>query len=765
IMENFLKGSSPFQRKVARVTDLIVGYADILPDPFDIEAVLVGLLGVSPRFQGQGYGKALLLDATEFAISLNKTRITLGTWGGNLKGMPLYKRQGYNWLPGTDVFMENYMPGIVSCPFFQEFFSRFEWYASFRRQIVQKPDDMTINGMNVYEYHFVGDEENELRVWIDREGKGIHAFHWKKNGRDHSIKFQLSTHEAYLGYGTVPWKLIVKNDLTKALEIGLEVETTKGVIASVLPESIVIPSSSSQTLQGTVRATTKAQETDRNRYRHIKTKTRLKTTFLINNRSLTMTCGLLSRKPVSLQLFPTYSSLRPNRSNELLVSVQNNTKETLKISLMSTLALANGQRREFPSRKIQLNSKSHELVAFDIDLNDMSTSQVAQLQADLGIQTEETTSKLPVVSIPVAIVGETGVVGYRLDEDTLVLENSILQLLIRGRAPYGIQFIRNKIEQITLGPLFSMWGDDIGLPFQGFLNEFSSKEYDSEIKAEPHHFAQVCLTAGCEKKSGLKFTRFITLSAGSAVFSLHYEFHNPTDQLIKDIAFALHFVGWISPIWDGSLFLPLKDGLRVHKQMEWISSRELPSTPEDFTEPWMAIESQKRWVIGTIWDERYTTKILGWRAGLPKLEVSVPDLPPHATHLTSKAMLYVGPGSWNTVRRLWLEHYCSRTHGRDSYLEKHLPIAIPTLNLNLYSVDQPQNLPWPVFPPEEESKANIFLENISKNPISGTLIATPNFGDASAKIKEWEIDGVKTDVWTGELPLRLPDKGIFEIDV
>ncbi|MFW9853208.1 MAG: GNAT family N-acetyltransferase [Candidatus Thorarchaeota archaeon] len=63
----------------------------------------VGILGVDPEYQGQKYGKALLLRATEFAMEKNARFIGLHTWGGNLKALPLYKRQGYKWRPGTSV--------------------------------------------------------------------------------------------------------------------------------------------------------------------------------------------------------------------------------------------------------------------------------------------------------------------------------------------------------------------------------------------------------------------------------------------------------------------------------------------------------------------------------------------------------------------------------------------------------------------------------------------------------------------------------------
>ncbi|TET10572.1 MAG: GNAT family N-acetyltransferase, partial [Candidatus Thorarchaeota archaeon] len=98
---------------VAHSDDKIVGECNICEASLDKEAAYVGLLGVNPLYQGKGFGKALLIEAAKTAAEAGKRRIDLHTWGGNLKAVPLYKRTGYNWVPGTRVLMESHIPGII----------------------------------------------------------------------------------------------------------------------------------------------------------------------------------------------------------------------------------------------------------------------------------------------------------------------------------------------------------------------------------------------------------------------------------------------------------------------------------------------------------------------------------------------------------------------------------------------------------------------------------------------------------------------------
>ncbi len=162
-----LEKTSPLSRFVAIADGKIVGHCDVINHFNEEDTVYVGLLGVDPEYQGKKIGKTLLIQATMRALELEKEVITLHTWGGNLKAMPLYKKTGYFWAPESSVYMENYLPGILRRKLFQSFTKKFGWYETFKRSLDLVPDVELIEEMSVYNYYFEADENNSLKLIVD----------------------------------------------------------------------------------------------------------------------------------------------------------------------------------------------------------------------------------------------------------------------------------------------------------------------------------------------------------------------------------------------------------------------------------------------------------------------------------------------------------------------------------------------------------------------------------------------------------------------
>ncbi|MFX1416894.1 MAG: GNAT family N-acetyltransferase, partial [Promethearchaeota archaeon] len=83
------KKRKTFRVLVAYSDDNIIGTCDIAESMMDKNAAYVGVLGVNPAYQGQGFGKALLIEGTNTSAEVGCRRLDLHTWGGNLKAMPL----------------------------------------------------------------------------------------------------------------------------------------------------------------------------------------------------------------------------------------------------------------------------------------------------------------------------------------------------------------------------------------------------------------------------------------------------------------------------------------------------------------------------------------------------------------------------------------------------------------------------------------------------------------------------------------------------
>ncbi|MBL7200209.1 MAG: GNAT family N-acetyltransferase [Anaerolineae bacterium] len=148
--------------------DRIVGYCSFNELPEEKNAGYVAVLNVHPAYQGKSLGRRLLQHCLERCSKLGFHLLTLGTWSGNLKSVPLYKKTGFYWVPDTSAWMLNYIPSILNLRCAQPFFSRHDWYQSFVRELKQAEDDERWEGMKVFTYRWEGDGE-ALTVWADRE--------------------------------------------------------------------------------------------------------------------------------------------------------------------------------------------------------------------------------------------------------------------------------------------------------------------------------------------------------------------------------------------------------------------------------------------------------------------------------------------------------------------------------------------------------------------------------------------------------------------
>ena len=154
-----------------------VGYCSLTEFWEDSRVAYVRLLGAHPEYHGQGFGRDLLRASLKRTLELGYERLDLHTWAGNLKAVPLYKKIGFFWLPGTAVHMHNYLPTVFRLEAARRFFrfgepDEVDWYSAFRRDLSVRPDEWEERGMRVFPYEFESDGRR-LRVLIDPESRGV----------------------------------------------------------------------------------------------------------------------------------------------------------------------------------------------------------------------------------------------------------------------------------------------------------------------------------------------------------------------------------------------------------------------------------------------------------------------------------------------------------------------------------------------------------------------------------------------------------------
>ena len=108
----------------------IVGICTVIEE--DKDTVHLGFLNVDPSYHGRGFGKALVKRCVEKSIELGYKKVTLETWAGNMKAIPVYKKCGFFWIPDTDVKMVSFIPLVAKL--------EKDWYNSLQRKIEVKED-------------------------------------------------------------------------------------------------------------------------------------------------------------------------------------------------------------------------------------------------------------------------------------------------------------------------------------------------------------------------------------------------------------------------------------------------------------------------------------------------------------------------------------------------------------------------------------------------------------------------------------------------
>lgn len=196
---------SSFPAGVKNITVLIstfkgkfTGICSLHPHAEDAEAAYIGVFGVHPDFLGKGHGKAMILKALQIAADSNLRRVDLNTWAGNMRAVPLYKKAGMFWVPETSVYMQDFIPGILTFPLAREFFKKHDWYSSQVRKLENIPDEFRLEEMEVFPYEFAAGEDR-LKVWVDKHGRSIIGLERTLDGKHLRIMCRLKDHKVIAG--------------------------------------------------------------------------------------------------------------------------------------------------------------------------------------------------------------------------------------------------------------------------------------------------------------------------------------------------------------------------------------------------------------------------------------------------------------------------------------------------------------------------------------------------------------------------------------
>lgn len=291
---------------VVEEQDRIISICTLLSaPPGQKEHSFIPHLNCHPDYHGKGYGKAALHAAVESAFQNGFGKVDLGTWAGNMKAVPLYKKSGFMWKPDTSVGMENFTPSARRHPLGASFFKRHNWYDTLERTLDLQEDLVKLGKVRVYEYRWRAENGDFLRMVFDSQS-------WRP----------------------VRWRVV--NKKSKPVHVSLNASGDPGV---GVQRQQLLEVSRAAWVEGTFEIDPQIAEKERDPKAAL-----LHTRLDIGGRELELSAGISVQKAVDISLAPTRAVVAPNTPQEITLSLSSNLEEKATVQL-SVVPLQNASLR------------------------------------------------------------------------------------------------------------------------------------------------------------------------------------------------------------------------------------------------------------------------------------------------------------------------------------------------------------------------------------------------------------------------------------
>ena len=635
---------------VAFKDDKIVGHCNVVQGELDPEAAYVGLLGADPAYQGQGFGKAMLIEAAETAAQAGKRRIDLHTWAGNLKAMPLYKKVGYNWVPGTRVLMESHIPGILNCEVFEEFFSKYYWYDSYKREIHQEADDVMEGALGVFKYIFEGKNGDSLEVTIDREAKGICGFKLALDGHALEVDIRSKLHYGYIGTGETPVELVISNRDDKDLMCSVQVAPTEGFSVALQNKiSDNVAAGDKAILKAIYSIGAGAEPLDRDTNPDEKAKTQAEWTLRIGEKSIHMFSGLVSREAIAVSSGPHHPSISPGESARFAISFRNNSEQAVKG--VATFASPDTHKLSVSEHSFSLNPNEATEVYLEFSTTSEDENTIVPIEISVSAEEEGRLALLAKKPLDIPVIGPAGALVYRGLNEELVLETETLRVTMARNPPMMIKRIGNKIT----GKFERVWWflPMPGYPFPSEGGEWTNKKFDVQVRNLEDR-AEIQLEADSIDRPGLRMTVIYRVYPGREYLEAVVRFTNVGTTKQTNLGLMLGL--WMD--YHGArLFVPVNGSIHSLDSVEWTGDRQLPKSPKYYHESWAAKQDYDGVsILGAIWDPEFLDEVTPTRRwSMTRTEYRLPDLEVGQSIEKTPLRIVMSQGGWENVRRLWAQ--------------------------------------------------------------------------------------------------------------
>ncbi|MDQ3327387.1 MAG: GNAT family N-acetyltransferase, partial [Chloroflexota bacterium] len=597
-----------------------VGFVNLIQIPDDEKAGYVGLLTSDPEYHGRGVGRDLIRRCIDRAVELGHTRITLGTWPGNTKAVPLYKKTGFHWGPDQHGWneLQNHVPLLLTHPLTKRYFEVTDWYACYKRDLSLGLDTQKRNHTLVFPYEWDG-EAGQLRAVFDQRTKKLVEL----DTPDLSLTLAAAQPEMLRGAEQIA-TLRAVSKMNEPLTIAVAARDD-GPVKAEHYEVLNVPAGGAGTAE--VKITADAEKSD---YGAASLK------LLVNSHPLEMAATVRVLPALELQMEPESLALRAFQSASATLNLHNRTEESMEVRLLVQPA----EGLVATLAKEHQNLAAGEVVGVPIELC-AAVGGVYPITISPVVTVGEHAKPHPPLTMEVAAVAPAQVQVTRKEDETLLFTED-LSLAIAHKEPW------HTVRERRTGKALLNQSFNAGPPY--WPSPLDEERAEVSVQKEPG-MVRVTLRSKMKGLEGMRFERTITMHANSTVtasaslanlsgsertISIRYS-ATPADDQAEDAA-----------------YFPLPEGVvRGHSTMpgyRWDGAGSEPS----FTARWLAME-RDGWTFGILWPEGLTTR--SYASSWERLSLRAPDIAtgPGATMRMEEITLLPTLGGWPVVEREWQE--------------------------------------------------------------------------------------------------------------
>lgn len=679
---------------VAEGEGQILGYCDLRQEHGRDDVAYIPLLNVRPSHHGQGLGKALLLEALKRTIDAGFRQLTLGTWAGNLKAVPLYKKTGFFWVPETSVWMQNFIPTALTLPIARDFFAGRDWYRTFQRELTVAPDESEWQGIKVFPYRFEQDD-HLFAMWIDRQAEAPTAVETD----DLYVACIVGKEEVVCGLPhALKWEIVNKRARAGGapLRVTLLAEGEAGIGLSVL-ESLEVADRAVIERTLTINPNVKRKEPGTPAHQ-------VKSTLVVEGVPLVLGSAVKPMQPVEIQ-FGGQMVVAGKPDEKVVVRLKSN----LEFPVEGELLIEPHPALHFDRLKapFTLEPKSWTSCTFWLRAEG-SGALATQMRAvctparpdvaPAGLRLETKAKPVTFRTLPL-----DSVYAWQEEEsESIFIETPTLTVRVGLRG--GDVSVS---ERLSGRQLLQCRPPELGPPFTGWRQV--SPLYQHRLQQRDGKVV-LTLVIPSERTAGVTIEKTLTVGAGSTL-RVDHRILNGSDapQRLK-----LRCQAW--PGIDGKVTVPLREGLLHAPREGWgdfpIYQGDLPNKPDALAETWFALE-QEGLVTGIVWSEceecEQTT-----------LQFDLPEIPPQSHYDVAPVLLVAGRGNWELVRQVWRwAHQPSRVR------EERKPVVAPVLNATLE--------PAPLLITGPETAATLAVRSLRDKPLAATLAVAAGQGQVEVR--------------------------------